>query len=59
MTWTEKTKQAETWAAPARDLVFSRTVFSVATYSGQTVFAVGAAGIWDGRTIQAETWTAA
>ena len=62
MTWTEKTREVETWTARTPGLhVFSTLVFSHAFYTGKRVFALGASGVevWDEKTIQAEIWTAA
>jgi len=54
MTWTPKTQQSETWAA---ETVAVR-VFDPHVFDRAPVFDTGSvAGIWDDKTIQAETWT--
>jgi hypothetical protein len=59
-TWTDATSQAETWTTESFPIrVFSPLVFSHAYAGALRVFAIGSsAGVWDGRTIQTETWTA-
>ena len=61
MTWTEKTRQSETWTAIGIETlprVFSRDVFSFKFVGGLRVFATGpSAGLWDERSEQSEAWT--
>jgi len=63
-TWTEKTRQGETWTSNAPGLhVFSPMVFSHATHTSKRVFALGSEDgnreFWDVAAVQSETWTAA
>lgn len=52
-TWTEKTKQSETWTADtARPHVFDPAVFAP-----NPVFDTYKAGLWTDKAEQSETWT--
>jgi hypothetical protein len=57
VTWTEKTRQSETWTA---DTHRNRThVFDPAVFAHNPVFDTYTAGLWSDETEQTETWTAA
>lgn len=58
MTWTEKTKQSETWTPEVRNP--RPRVFSPLVFARWPVFATGInSNFWAEKTEQPETWTAA
>ena len=53
-TWTPATQQNETWTGEAP----AQRVFDPHVFDRAPIFDTGSmAGIWDGKTVQAEVWT--
>jgi hypothetical protein len=53
-TWTPKTQQSETWTAAVEPI----RVFDPNVFDRNPIFDTGpSSGLWDVKTIQAETWT--